>query len=267
MSIYNEIDALNWSTLKLIEISPAYAKNAYDHPEEIIYKPAFLTGRVVHTAILEPDEFNIRYIVQPDFGDMRTKKAKLSKAEWLEDIDTDSEIITANDSDMAWRCAEAISKNEHAMRLLDGAKFENIVTWGDSGVKCKGRVDAQSARITDLKTTRRNTLEEVLRDAATFNYHAQLAWYHDGAVRAGLIDGKVLPATIFIHGSHKSNFIDIVVLEMIGSTYESGRAKYKKLLSQYIACNATNWWPGMAERPVFWTLPEWKINQDMDEGE
>jgi exodeoxyribonuclease VIII len=264
---YNEIDALNWSTLKLMSVSPAYAQHIFNHPEEPEDKAAYVSGRAIHCAVLEPDKFDDRYIARPNFGDGRTKKAKEAKAAWLESIPDGVEIISIADYDAAINCSVSIQSNEYASKYLDGAKFEHIITWEQSGVNCKGRVDALTDRVVDLKSTRRNILHDVERDAAMFDYHAQLAWYHDGAVAAGLISGEKLPVAIFVHATTKSEFVDIAILDMEGvsGTLEYGRAKYKKLLNQYIGCKATNWWPGMAPRPIMWVLPEWKMMRDIDD--
>lgn len=267
MTVYDAIEALNWSTLKLMDVSPAYAKHRYDHPEEDEDKPAYVSGRAIHCTILEPDKFDLTYVAKPNFGDGRTKKAKEAKAAWLESLPDSVEIISIEDYDMAVRCATAIQSNEHASKYLENARVEHVIQWEQSGIKCKGRVDALTDRVIDLKSTRRNTLREVERDAAVFDYHAQLAWYHDGAVKAGLISGEKLPVVIFIHATPKSKFVDIAILDMEGvsGTLEYGRAKYKKLLTKYIGCNAANWWPGMAPKPRMWILPDWKLNADADE--
>ena len=271
-SDYDSIDALNWSTLKLMDVTPAYAKHQYDHPEEREDKPAWVAGRAVHCAIQEPDQFHDRYVVMPVFSG---KGMKAAKQEFLDNTPDKIEIIKSEDYDMAWRCASAVHHNKDAMQYLKGARFEHVIQWETSGVKCKGRIDALKDRVIDLKTTRRNTLSEVERDAAMFDYHAQLAWYHDGAVRAGLIDGKKLPVGIFIHASQKSSFVDIAILDMDGfeetlqgvsGTLEYGRDKYRSLLKKYIGCKASNWWPGMAPNPVMWVLPEWKLKKDEEMG-
>ena len=158
--------------------------------------------------------------------------------------------------------------DEHAMNYLRGARFEHVLTWEIGDIKCKGRVDVASDRITDLKKTRFDTLYDIEKDAAKYNYHGQLAWYHDGAVKAGLISGNKLPAVIFVHATPKSTYTDVAVLdmeEMELSTFAYGRAKYEALLQKYIGCSTANWWPGMAPNRVMWHLPEWKIKQDEDE--
>jgi hypothetical protein len=265
MTAYDKIDALNWSTLKIMdEASPAYAKHQYDHPEERKDKAAYVSGRAIHCATLEPDQFDNRYVVMPTFSGTGSKAAK---REWLDDLPDGVEAIKQADYDMAWRAAGAVRANSDAMALLDEAECEKIVTWELGRIKCKGRLDALTDRVVDLKMTRRNTLYEVEKDAAIFNYHAQLAWYHDGVVKAELISGEKLPAAIFVHADQKSTFTDLAILDMdeVDGTFFYGRAKYQTLLKRYIGCKAANWWPGMAPKPVMWVLPEWKLRADEEE--
>ena len=262
---YDEIPGLNYSSLKLMEISPAYYKHMADHPDEREDKPAYVTGRAVHCAILEPGVFDDKYVVMPDFGNLRTKAAREERDKWLDNIGYDVEVISKEDYDMAMRCADAIRINDTVSKMIDCADFEKTITWEMSGIKCKGRVDALTDRVIDLKTTRHARLEDVGRDFANFDYHSQLAWYHDGAVKAGLITGKIPPAAIVVHASHKSKFVDVAVLDMLEGTLEIGRLQYQRLLNKYIGCLEANWWPGMADRPVFWVLPDWKQVRELDD--
>lgn len=264
METYDQIDALNWSTLKHMDGTPKKAKHIYDHPEEQQDKKAYREGRVIHCAILEPDDFHKRYVVSPVFSGTGSRAAK---KEWVESLPDGAEIITQAEIDLAWRCSVAVNADEHAMKYLDGARFEQIVTWKTGVVDCKGRIDALTDRVIDLKTTRRDNLYEVEKDAATYNYHAQLAWYHDGAVKAGLIKGNKLPLAIFIHASVNSTYIDIAILDMdeMDGTFAYGRAKYQALLQKYIGCKTANWWPGMAPKPRKWVLPDWKLKADEEE--
>lgn len=260
---YDAIEALNYSTLKLMRVSPAYARHMYEHPEELGDKPSYVSGRAVHCAVLEINDFRNRYVVQPKFNG---KGSVAARKEW---IDANSgpgvEIISQEDFEMALRCQTAVWVNEHVVNMTcDFTKFEKTIEWEMSGIKCKGRLDILTDRVIDLKFTRHNTLNAVERDFANYDYHAQLAWYHDGAVKAGVITGEKEPAIIAVHASQKSTFVDVAVLEMVDGTLECGRLNYKRLLNKYIACREANWWPGMADRPVFWVLPDWKQAREIE---
>jgi len=264
-SEYDSIEGLNWSTLKLMENTPARAKHFYDHPEELKDKAAYVSGRAVHCAILEPRLFWNDYIYQPDFGDGRTKAAKQAKAEWMLSIPDGAQVISEADFLMAERCADYVKSDNELKAIFTGGEYEKTVTWELEGVKCKGRIDFLKDRVVDLKLTRHDTVDAIMRDAEKYNYHGQVAWYHDGCIKAGLISGEMLPLLVFIHASHGSSFVDKLVMDMVNGTYDYGRRKYQKYLSRYLNCTESVWWPGMCPTRIFWFLSERKMNEDLDE--
>ena len=67
-------------------------------------------GTIIHTAILEPDRFEVDYVVS-EFKDKRTKAYKelvLSAAE------NEQDVLTLTEYDMAMRCRDSVFKNPHA---------------------------------------------------------------------------------------------------------------------------------------------------------
>lgn len=276
---YASIDAMNWSTLKKISVSPAYMRHCMDHPEEEKDKDAYRQGRATHCATLEPERFYSDYVVQPDFaqlardkfGSLRTKESQnyrdANQAEWFEENNRPGiEIISQDKMDIALRSAAAIRKNKHAMELLKHSKCEQVIRWydPDTGLECKGRIDIKCGRIVDLKTTRRTSVREILMDASRFDYHGQVAWYHDGAKQCGLIDGEALPAAIFVHASIDSTFVDVAVIDMqnVPWVFEAGRRLYKSLINLYRGCQISGQWPGMAPAIVPWTVTDWKMSEN-----
>jgi hypothetical protein len=272
---YEQINALNWSTLKTITVSPAKMKHIMDHPEERGDTDAFRRGRAIHCATLEPDRFFNGFVVVPDFdqiardkfGSLRTKEARLfrdaSRADFVDDLNPGAEQITEEDREIALRCADGVRAHKRAMELLSGAKVEQVVEWihPGTGVHCKGRLDILTNRVIDLKSTRRETVREILRDAAMFDYHCQVAWYHEGAKVAGLIDGRTPPAAIFVHATPGSKFVDVAVLDMgmDPSTLESALKTCDKMINLYAGCLAADMWPGMCSGIEAWTIPDWKM--------
>lgn len=279
--IYEDIRALNWSTLKEIAVSPAWMRHLLDHPEERGDKDSYRRGRAIHCALLEPDRFDTDYVVQPDFaqiardryGDLKTKAAQMYRdsliSEWTTNANPSATRISMEERDMALRSADAVRAHRPAAELLEGAKMEQAVQWfhPGTGLACKGRLDIVSDRVVDLKSTRRNTFSEVLRDAALFDYHVQVAWYHDGASLAKLIDGKTLPAAIFVHATPKSSFIDVAVIDMARTPWvlDSARATYERLINLYAGCLEADIWPGMCPGSEAWKIPEWKMEENLDD--
>ena len=292
---YEKIEALNWSTVKLMQESPALLKHFADHPYERKDTDDFRLGRATHCAILEPDLFDEEFIVSPDFGNLNSKSGLINKivfledlvpvdetdmkilvdsdkmidlrahVNWLESVTSHIEIISEKQREAALRASEAVRAHGEARALLRGTRREHIVQWVDesTGIKCKGRIDAVGDSIIDLKKTRHSTVRQILKSAADYDYHGQVAWYHDGATAAGIIHGHTLPHVIFVHISNTSTFVDVAVISMgqCPETFEDGRKLYKRLISEYSGCQAANLWPGMAPRTIPWELPAYKVEE------
>ena len=146
-------------------------------------------------------------------------------------------------------------------RSIEDSRIEHAVQWvdDDTGIDCKGRMDAVSSKVIDIKTTRHRTTWQILKDAANFDYHGQLSWYHDGATRAGLIGGHHLPSIIAVHAPTTGTFVDVAVLDMDPDTYTQGHALHRRLIKQYAGCVASDMGPGMAPNVVQWQLPAYKL--------
>ncbi|MBB6463846.1 PD-(D/E)XK nuclease-like domain-containing protein [Flammeovirga kamogawensis] len=115
---------------------------------------AFRKGRFIHEAILEPLKWEKTKIFIPT----------VEKVE-VEEI------------------ANIVLNNPVFSELLSRGywKFEQCVFWEDpvTGISCKAKMDMHLGDliIGDLKTTRRESHEDFLKDAMTFDYDKQVAFY------------------------------------------------------------------------------------------
>jgi len=144
---------------------------------------SLLVGSAFHCYILEPEEFDKRYVYAPKI-DKRTKAGKELYAEFLETIGNRKPVPAHYE--FAFECMHnGILANENAKTLLDNAtKREAIHFWEDveTGVKCKGKVDAEgSDYIVDLKTTSKHadiiSFNKFVND---YNLTHQAAFYANG---------------------------------------------------------------------------------------
>ena len=230
---YNEIDAINWSTLKHIQRSPAHFKYLLDNPPKQTAAQSF--GVAVHEAILEPDKFQENYIIAPDL-DKRTKAYK----EWAETVDPSKGILTK------WEL-ESIGRMRTAFEELDfefsGAKVEQILQRTIDGVKCKGRADiiTDDGIVIDLKTTQDASFESFKRDALyKYQYNAQLACYADMADCQRQI----------IIAIEKEPPYGAAVFELSKDAYLAGRIVYRECLEKFKECLEWQEWPSY-EKKVF----------------
>jgi hypothetical protein len=251
--LYSQINALNWSTLKLVNESPRALTYAAEHEREDT--EWMLLGRAIHCWALENSQFKQRYAIAPNFGDLRTKEGKAKRAAFAEDLGG-REMLTAKQAEIVIRAGKSLGEHKVARKLLEG-KREQIITWTHpgTGISCKGRIDVANERVVDLKSTSLGSVRQILSDAASRLYHGQGAWYHDGAILAGILRVEApLPANVWVQNTAP---FDVVCAEMTEETFEAGKALYEQLIGQYRGCQAANWWPGMAPEMVDWTLPKW----------
>jgi len=260
MKKYESIDALNWSSLKEIYISPRnFLWKHYFPKGDTVF---FSLGRSVHMALLEPDKFENQYVKRPsEWDSWRTNASK----EWKkEQIFQGKEILTEDDS----RIIENIQVNfavHPDCKVLEFTKKEQIIEWKDNGVKCKGRLDAVSNdRVIDIKTTN-NLFDFVRRDFFRYMYHGQLAWYLDGAISAGFTSKK---SDVYVIACETKPPFDVAIFEISDEILSVGRNLKNVLLNVWISCKTANIWPGIYPNlTVLNDVPPWAPGQNKYDDE
>ena len=261
MTDYDAIQALNWSTLKLLHVSPKWLQWSATHPREDT--AALALGRAIHVCALEPERWHCEHMARPDFGDLRTKRAKALRVEWESTLSPRVTVLDAKTYELTETCARAVREHPEAMKLLAGGRNEETVQWTDelTGIRCKGRVDTgRPLDICDLKSTCRGTPREFIRDAAALLYHGQLAWYHDGAVSAGVLPpNALLPGIVAVQTTPP---FDVMAFRMTENAYLVGRILWQSLIQRYAECQAAEWWPGVAPTLLDFDVPPWAPHGD-----
>lgn len=149
-----------------------------------IYKestPAMMLGTISHCAILEPDEFYKRYVVDPKMS-KRSNADKEAWKKWQEDNEGRT-VITAEQFEKAMGMAESVRNHPKAISLLTGGKAEQAFFWTDekTGELCKCKADyVVGNTISDLKTCADASPDGFGRAVANFGYNMQDAWYTRG---------------------------------------------------------------------------------------
>lgn len=236
---YDDIKAINWSTLKYMAVSPSMYRWRLEHPEP--RKPAFVFGGAVHTLVLEPEFFDERYAECDMVRNAKHEKYKT----WLADH-PGVEALTPPEIARVRATAEAVLKHRIAGQLLTGGRREEAVTWTDAatGLACKGRLDyIRPDFLIDLKTARDVAPPKFERAAANYGYLAQTAFYHDGGVASRRIDGLEPPYIIAAKGTDDN---DVAVFRLEPEALDYGRAFYRGLLERLLQCTEAAYWPGVA---------------------
>lgn len=264
---YSAIQAINWSLLREMEPSPRAFRWRVNHPRRDTDTLFF--GRALHCAVLEPEEFPKRYIIAPDFGDLRMVPGRTTKEEGKANKERRNEWIAANagktvldaeDGDRIAHMAASIQGHRAAMAAIRGAT-EQVIRWTDPihGIACKARLDILSTGIRDLKTAADVSPRGFGASAAKYLYHGMAAWYHDGAIASGRCLSPDLPLLIAVQ--HCEPW-DVAVYRVELEALEAGRTLYRRLLRRFVECTAADWWPGVAPEIIPLQLPFWALKQE-----
>lgn len=173
-------DYISFSALKAFDKSPNHYLQyiAGDAPKT----DAMAFGSAFHCFVLEPDEFDSRYIVLPKM-DRRTKEGKAAFESFSA---SGRELISEGDFQAMLRMRDSIMSNPAAVELLEGCIYEEPVYRYFEGTYIKGVVDAwrKGAFILDLKTCADASPDAFARAAHLSMYHEQAALYQTACVES-----------------------------------------------------------------------------------
>jgi exodeoxyribonuclease VIII len=253
--VYHAWGAISNSALSHLKRSPRHLRQHLDTPVEPT--PAMLLGSATHTAILEPDQFDARYMRAPDV-DRRTKEGK-ALIDSIYAAYPGVALLKPDEYDRCIGMRDAVHGCETASNLLHGTgDVELSFVWEhENGVLRKGRADRVSweiagGTIVDLKTTKDARRSAFERTIFAMGYYNQGAGYVDG-IRAQSL--AIKHYTIIAVESEAP--YGVCVYRMRDEVIEAGRIENAALLEKYAACLAANEWPGYSDEIMDIGLPVW----------
>lgn len=243
------------SDLDKIHRSIAHYLEAKANPSEPT--PALVMGAAIHTAVLEPDEFERRYISAPAGIDRRTKDGKAAWAEF-ETAAAGREVLGAEDAANIARIRDSVLSHPVASQMLVGGYAEHSVFWEDleTDQLCKCRPDywRQDGVIIDLKTTTDATFYAFQRSIAQYRYHVQAAMLLDGV-------GSVAEAQYVVFlAVEKEPPYAVAIYAMDPASIKTGREAYHRDLQRagfYFANPSPEVWTGYPLDIQEMFLPAW----------
>lgn len=266
-SDYLRIDALNWSTAKLIERSPLHLQHALTHPIED--RPLLARGRGFHTKVLEPERWDEEYATFT--GGRRAGNywnAFVAAAEGRT-ILKDDEVQRLD------AMVEAVRAHPAAASLCFGADGyrEHVITWTDpsTGRRCKARIDRVSLQpgretIVDLKSTADASPRRFGLIASRLLYHRQIVWYADGWLlwcrEQGLAELDLTPTLIAVESEAPH---DVGVYYLTEEQIYHAREANNAMLARFVECEQSGVWPGVAPEPEPLLLPAWEYQADEED--
>ena len=251
---YARTKAVNWSTLSSMAVSPQHYAYRLTTPREST--PAMDLGRLIHTAVLEPERLDTDYAVW-DGGRRGTNEHKA----WLAE-NIGREATTVADFEKAQAIAAAVWAHRAARRVLRGGKTEHTLTWTDpvTRIRCKGRVDhIRGGALSDLKTTRSVEPRAFGRSIESFGSHAQMAFYRRGMAASGYPDGPTRFIAVEQEPPH-----EVAVYVLPEEVLFAGDLLIGKLLHEVKLWRGRRRWPVRYEEETPLDFPSWGLPSESD---
>ncbi|MDE1479349.1 PD-(D/E)XK nuclease-like domain-containing protein [Xenorhabdus bovienii] len=254
---YHQGEGVSKSQLDIIDQAPAeliWQRNAPIDEEKI---KSLDMGTALHCLLLEPDEFNNRFIEAPLFN-RKTNAGKQEEKEFLEQCADIKKIIMDHEQHRKLKIMRdsALAHPIAKWFLEADGQSEISIYWNDSetDVLCRSRPDklittTDQHWIVDVKTSAdMDRLDKTFYD---YRYHVQDAFYSDGYKE---LTGQ-LPTFVFLVVSTTINCGRYPVRPFImdEQAKSAGRNAYQKNLETYAQCLKTDEWPGIRTL----SLPYW----------
>lgn len=276
---YAQIPRMNPSTLVYGLKSMRRLKRVIDNGG-VTKTDAMILGGGVHCLLLEPDEFEARFAVMPDFhleeGNVTGKGVKSEskgttyykqRAAAFIAANSDKEIIERAEYDKALYMIECIRAKPAATMWIDQCKKEVVVTGEICGVPMKGRLDlldVSSATILDVKTTNSAAPFAFGRTFANLNYGMRMAIYRE-LVRQQI--GRT--CSVYMIAQEDRDDFDTVVYEVPDVVLDNAMPLVEATLTKYKSCLKSGEWPGVdgGEDYVQLVVPQWAMSDELDWGD
>ena len=267
MEDYRAAEAVSASDLKNLKRSPAYAKLSGKTTT-----PAQAWGTAVHTAILEPDELDKRYRIdpiQPPDNEAKNWRATKVYKEALAAILADGEVegvLTPDEFEALEQIRENVARDPIGSKLhaiAGGNEVSVFSELDDLGfVKCRpDRLLPAAKMVVDVKTARSHLPRPFARACSDYDYHLSAALYLDALNCHGIYDHYVF----LVVASDAPYEVRSYTLD--ADSIEQGRHEYRQLLRQWRGYEAANDWGTGGGAIEELRLPEYRITYHNEVGE
>ncbi|RZN40423.1 exodeoxyribonuclease VIII [Escherichia sp. E2593] len=258
---YHAGDGVSKSQLDMVAKNPSLLQWVKAAPEDEEKKSALDMGTALHCLLLEPGEFDKRFIVAPEFN-RRTNDGKAAEKSFLESVaDLGMTVMTADEGRRLKLMRESALAHPAARWMLEApGHCEASMYWNGeaTGELCRIRPDKwlnDHNVIVDVKKVA--DMERFARHIEEFRYHVQDAFYREGALRTtGEPHGFFFLAV--------SETIDcgrypVRVFQLDEEDVNTGHSLFRRDLNTYHECRVNNDWGGVE----IIKRPAWARKQDM----
>lgn len=275
-SIYDDSDGLRSTVAKA-------GRKSIKHMERVAneFRPdtkSTLFGRMVHTLLLEPDQFTREFIVPPEFhldSANVTKTGKQSKSKNTDYVDkkmsefardnAGKTFVTRADVERAQRVVSTIRDHETASDWLDKCEFELSVYAKIQRVLCKARIDAlrigfADNAIVDLKTADNIEPRIFWRTFHQYGYAFSLAFYRE---LVAVVTGEFLDC--YVIAAESDGDFDVCVYPVPEQLLDNNRDWLLEILGKWGTALASGQYPGVDGGEPYCPLfvPNWAMDDDV----
>lgn len=266
---YHAHPAVSKSHLDLVARSPRHYWQRYLNPEAVPPEPtpAMVVGSAVHTRVLEPERYQLEYLVEPSDAPKRPtatqrnaakpSPATIEAIQFWDAFDAQAAkktILTREQDALAAAVAAAVWEHPAAALVLGKpGKVEQSYFWTDeaTGERCKCRPDWHSdcrRLVVDLKTTEDASPAAFARSIHKFRYHVQANWYQRPFPEAEQF--------VFIAVEKSPPYLCAVYVATPEMIAAGGRVADRDL-TRLAECRAADEWPGYSDVIMPIDLPRW----------
>jgi hypothetical protein len=218
--------------------------------------PAMLLGSAIHCAVLEPREFNARYVKAIDMD----RRTKAGKAEWLEFVERNQGkvVLTSEQYDTAWAVRDTLLAMPEYRAVSNGGigDVEVSAFWTDpeTGLELKARADSLDGMATciDLKSAADASPHGFAGAIARYRYHIQAAMY---------LEAFGCERFIFVAAEKNPPFA-AGVYTLDEASVQQGRDEYRRALRGIAEHQQKDTWPSYGAQEI--SLPGWAFDWDND---
>lgn len=257
---YHSGAGVSKSQLDDIAINPAVYQWRKQAPQDDEKLRALDMGTALHCLLLEPHEFEQRFVIAPKF-DRRTIEGKKRAAHFLEkNGHSGKTVLEAEEHRKLLLMRDSAFAHPAARWLLEAdGHQEASIYWDDeeTGELCRIRPDkflAGQPVIVDVKKVA--DMARFARHVEEFRYHVQDAMYRDGFYQ----HFNEYPQFVFIAVSESIDCgrYPVRTFQLHAEDVDAGHQLYRRDLNTYHQCRASNSWGGIEEL----RRPAWARKQD-----
>lgn len=212
-------------------------------------------GSAFHLALLEPDQFQKRFIVEPEFKGTGMRAAK---TEWEEAQPKDAMILKRDRYDDLLGMIESVSHHKEASYLLKGSQMEQCGYFRDpdTGVLCRFKSDffhPGLMALGDVKTTTSCLSDAFSRRIFEHRYDIQMYFYSLGIK---LIHGREVDYPMFLAVESKPPY-EVALYTADKEMMYKAETDYKRAMATLKACLEADSWTRYQQKNQTISLPKY----------